>query len=340
MSGSGMIGGNMDSVAESSAFDRFLAEISVLRPDRDIICGRRGSEENVKIKIILPMLRYLGYNIARDADFELMQADVVLRNEELCPILSIETKAWEQELSRYLNQCLEYTFKLRCPFIVITSGRYTALYSSLGNIDDLGNAKALLEFSFNDLLGSSGRAIMERLKSFVGKENLLSGASALYTEVAKGLPVGMDIDGAQKEFHEKCAGFKASVKHTKTDDSEFEKVARMQPPEVVKALLFGKSELERIAKAWRNVTVRYRSKEIGLEYLLTTGPRKKSIGLLGIYPDRAKFAFGIEGWGQIGCPRDIVGKIKAFPREIKTTGTIESMVKLIESALSRVQERA
>ncbi len=317
-------------------YSAFLTAISGIEPDRDIICGRRGSEENVKVKLVLPMLQYLGFDIARDADFELLQADIVLRDETLRPILAIETKAWEEELTRHLAQCLEYTLKLRCPFIIITSGRRTALYSSLGNLQDLGKSKPVLEFSLTELTDSGGESLLAQLKLLAGKESLVSGANALHEKILTQLPPGQTIETAHKEFLDKCAGFKPVIKTAKTSNAAFEKSAAAHPAEIAAALLSAKAGLENLAAGIPGLELRYRSKEIGLQYLHSSGPRSRNIGLVGIYPINAHIAFGLEGWKDLGCAPAFLERLKTFPRAIKTEVDSDNLLKLLTDGLKQV----
>ena len=85
----------------------YLLYVKTIDIDKQIIAGRRGSEENVKIKIIIPLLQTLGWNLLNDMDFENKGSDIVLLKEGN-PLIIVETKAWEQNITGYLNQCLEY----------------------------------------------------------------------------------------------------------------------------------------------------------------------------------------------------------------------------------------
>jgi len=100
--------------------DRFQKIISAIKPDRHIISGQRGSEENVKIKFVVPLLQFLGYDPVSDMNFEVNGADIVLVDGDSRPQIVVETKSWDQEITDHLDQCLEYTFKHRVPFILIT----------------------------------------------------------------------------------------------------------------------------------------------------------------------------------------------------------------------------
>jgi len=194
----------------------FLQIIKSIRPDKHIIAGRRGSEENVKIKIVLPLLQFLGYDIVQDLDFERGGADIVIVDTDLKPIMIVETKAWEEQIRNYLDQCLEYTLKLRTPFILITSGQETALYS-------------IIEFNFQELLGEKSDKILARLFSLVSKENLLNGAEELKKAVRELLSKDRNIEDAKKEFMKRCEDFKLKIKKIKITDEEFVRLANNYP---------------------------------------------------------------------------------------------------------------
>ena len=56
----------------------FLSHLGSLSIDRHILGGKRGAEENVKIKIIVPLLQCLGWDLLDDMHFENAGADIVL----------------------------------------------------------------------------------------------------------------------------------------------------------------------------------------------------------------------------------------------------------------------
>lgn len=317
---------------------QFLNILRTIQPGKHIISGKRGSEENVKIKIIIPLLQFLGYNIVKDLDFEVMGADVNILNEKdgYKPILIVETKAWEQQIKNYLNQCLEYTLKLRVPFILISSGEATALYSSLINPNNLASTQPIIEFGFTDLLGKEGETILKSLYSLIGKENLLKGADSLYQKVAEQLSA-KNIDQAREEFLTLANNFKSSIKTVKINDNDFDESAKKHPKEIYQSLIVLKKEFSKIAEEFKNVRLRYRSREIGLEYLLATKPRSKVIGLIGIYPIKAKVAISPEGWQDLKCPPEIIDKLKAFSRFIKNKSQVDELVSLLRMAIKSVK---
>jgi len=315
----------------------FLKIISSIKPDKHIIAGRRGSEENVKIKIVLPLLQFLGYNIIEDLDFERLSADVVIVDEKLRPILIIETKAWEAQIKNYLDQCLEYTFKLRTPFIMITSGQHTALYSSLVNLDNLSEAKPIIEFNLKDLLNKNGRDILSELSSLISKDSLLNNANELNKAVVALLSEDRSINEAKREFTGKCTKFKSKIKAIKINDDDFVELANSHPKEIYNALILAKDELYKIAKENKNIRVRYRSKTMGLEYLYDASPRPRLIGLVEIHPTDARISFGIQGWNELTSSSGITRRMIDFAKSVKNEKQIRNLISLLHSAIKKIK---
>lgn len=320
--------------------NEFKKIISAIKPDRHIINGQRGSEENVKIKFVLPLLQFLGYDPVRDMNFEVNGADIVLVDGGSCPQMVVETKSWDQAVTDHLDQCLEYTFKHRVPFILLTSGQRTALYCSLGNLDSLQESQPLIDFNFSDILGSNGSNILEELALLIGKDNFMNNAVSLYQKINERLPKGQSVEQAKKEFLDHCSSFKSRNKTVKMTEADFETIAGRNPAIIRGCLLTAKNEFKRIAVENNNVRVRYRSKEIGLEYLLTARPRSKIIGLVGIYPEKAKVAFGTEGWEDLKTSPETIAKILSFPRYIKSAEQVKDLVDLVEGAIRQINRQS
>lgn len=316
--------------------NEFKKIISVIKPDRHIINGQRGSEENVKIKFVLPLLQFLGYDPICDMNFEVNGADIVLVDGDSHPQIVVETKSWDQAITDHLDQCLEYTFKHRVPFILLTSGQHTALYCSLTNLDTLHESQSLIDFNFSDLLGSKGSNILEELALLIDKNNFTTGAVRLYQKINELLPKGKSIEQAKKEFLDHCSNFKSRNKTVKITEANFEAIASRNPATICRCLLAARDEFKRIAAENKNVRVRYRSKEIGLEYLLVARPRSKIIGLVGIYPEKAKVAFGVEGWEDLKTSPETIAKILSFPRYIKSEEQVKALVGLVEGAIRQI----
>lgn len=318
-------------------YDEFKKILLFIKPDRHIISRRRGSEENVKIKIVIPLLQYLGYDVINDMDFELIGADIVIVDKNNTPVLIIETKAWEQQLSHYLNQCLEYTLKLKTPLILISSGQHTSLYSSLINPHALEKTIPLIDFSFNDLIGKNSKNILGELKKLISKDNLFNGAIELSEKIAKQLQPSDSLEKAKNQFLAECQNFKPTIKTGKINEDDFTKTAKKHPKDIFESLCLAKDEFKRIASENKNIEIRYRSKEIGLQYRLSKTPRSKIIGLVGIYPEKAKIAFGLEGWQELNITQQTLIKIKQFDRFLKNKNEISRLVVLLENAIKEIK---
>ena len=90
-------------------------------------------EENVKIKLTLPLLRLLGYDDQKDMDFEHhvrnKRADIALLFEGK-PKLIVETKDLDEDLDNHIDQALDYAFKKGVDWVILTNGVEIRLYKS------------------------------------------------------------------------------------------------------------------------------------------------------------------------------------------------------------------
>ena len=62
-------------------YSEFLSYLQCIQVDQHILRGRRGSEENVKTKIVIPLLQAIGWDVLSEMDFERAGADIVLLEE-------------------------------------------------------------------------------------------------------------------------------------------------------------------------------------------------------------------------------------------------------------------
>ena len=65
-------------IDKSKDTQRFLKYLGAIEPGKHIDSERRGSEENVKMKFVVPLLEYLGFDRVKDMDFEMNGIDVRL----------------------------------------------------------------------------------------------------------------------------------------------------------------------------------------------------------------------------------------------------------------------
>lgn|GEM_PF-1276291 len=296
--------------------EAFISNLHKLEPDKHF-GRRRGSEENIKLKFVVPLLQFLGWDLTEDMDFEHLASDIVLLEPSTQkPVLIVEVKAWEELLTDHLGQCLEYAFKTRTPWVLITSCQETRIYTSLLNSQSFMNESLIFDVTFRELIGEGGGAKLARLESLVSKAHVLGGAQELKAEVAARLK-NTTMDQAISEFLKAAEGFKHEIKQAKMTRTQFIDIARTKHPENIRQrleeLLAG---LDEWVKMDRNLGIRYKSKEIGLEYRDATGPRHKKRGLFGIYPGDAHIAFGLDDWVALNLPPGLLARLEQCPRKI------------------------
>jgi type I restriction-modification system DNA methylase subunit len=90
-------------------------------------------EENVKIKLTLPLLELLRYDVQKDMDFEHHvrnnRADIALMFEGK-PKLIVETKDLDEDLDHHVDKALDYAFKKGVDWVILTNGIEIRLYKS------------------------------------------------------------------------------------------------------------------------------------------------------------------------------------------------------------------
>jgi type I restriction-modification system DNA methylase subunit/predicted type IV restriction endonuclease len=90
-------------------------------------------EENVKIKIVIPLLQLLGYNSQQDMDFEHhvrnKKADIALLFDNK-PRLLIEVKDLDENLDNHIHQALDYAFNKGVEWVILTNGLEIRVYKS------------------------------------------------------------------------------------------------------------------------------------------------------------------------------------------------------------------
>jgi len=90
-------------------------------------------EENVKVKIVIPLLELLNYSPQQDMDFEHhienKRADVALMLDNK-PKLLVETKDLDESLDNHVDQALEYAYNKGVEWVILTNGLEIRLYKS------------------------------------------------------------------------------------------------------------------------------------------------------------------------------------------------------------------
>lgn len=142
------------------------------KSEEEITQGRdSNNEENVKIKVVVPILKYLGWN-DQEMDFEPSvssgKVDILLKIENI-PKIIIEVKSYEKNLQNHRKQVFNYAKSKDVKQFILTNGRTFELFKVVTKWDDV-DVKNLLPFETihkNDLSNKEGL-----LRYHIGREDL------------------------------------------------------------------------------------------------------------------------------------------------------------------------
>lgn len=113
--------------------EKKLSDLVSLDIDKYVRRAGGKVEENVKIKLTLPLLQLLGYDVQKDLDFEHhvrnTRADIALMFEGK-PKLIVETKDLDEDLDHHVDKALDYAFKKGVDWVILTNGIEIRLYKS------------------------------------------------------------------------------------------------------------------------------------------------------------------------------------------------------------------
>ncbi|MFQ6031700.1 MAG: type I restriction endonuclease [Candidatus Zixiibacteriota bacterium] len=110
-----------------------LSDLVSLDIDKYVRRAEGKVEENGKIKLTLPLLQLLGYDVQKDLDFEHhvrnRRADIALLFEGK-PKLIVETKDLDEDLDDHVDKALDYAYNKGVPWVILTNGIEMRLYKS------------------------------------------------------------------------------------------------------------------------------------------------------------------------------------------------------------------
>jgi hypothetical protein len=317
-------------------YSKFLSYFRSIEIDNHILKGRREVEENIKIKIIVPLLQYLGWDLLDDVDFEYMGAGIVIHNKDK-PLIIVETKSWDEVITDHLDQSLAYSYKLKTPLVIVTTGQQTALYCCLLANDNLADTKPIFSFTFDELTDTNGQILLEKLYVLLGKESFANSHKELNSIIEKYIG-NKSLIKAQNDFIEKASEFKSEIKFKRLTEAEFIELAENHAEEIKTAIMQIYRKILKLTTLNDNLNLRYRSKEIGIQYHLYKQYRNKIIGLFGIYPKSAHVAFGLEGWRQLNIAESTLKELIRFPRKVQSLTWAEQLGLLLQKAIEEISE--
>lgn len=316
------------------SFQRLRSHLNSIDIEKHIIAGRKGNKENIKSKIIVPILQTIGWNLLQDMDFDHQGLDIVLFKDGN-PTIIVEVKSWTDLLEEDINQYLEYSFRLNCPWIFLSTGQQMALYCTLLNQEDLSEAKPIVRFSLEDLTGSSGNKILNGLDRMMGKKHFFNKNSSLYAFVAEQL-ADQSIEDAQIEF------VKSASQHVREDRTRqltvesFLSQLRHHSRQVSGALVYLHSKMVNALQLNSRLNLRYRNKGVGLEYEAVGNPESETLNLFDIYPESARITFGQDGWKKLNITAATFDDMKNIPRKAQSFTWAREVGSLLDRAIREI----
>ncbi|MGD9330118.1 MAG: type I restriction enzyme HsdR N-terminal domain-containing protein, partial [Desulfobacterales bacterium] len=295
------------------SFQRLRTHLKSIQVEEHIIAGRKGNKENIKSKVIIPILQTIGWNLLRDMDFDHQGLDIVLFKEKN-PCIIVEVKSWTDVLEEDINQYLEYSFRLNCPWIFLSTGQHMAMYCTLLNQQSLSGAEPILRFTLEDLVGGNGNKVLGKLDRMMGKKHFFKKNSALYDYVSQRLP-NQSIEEAQIEFVKNAAQYVREERTRQLTVESFLSQLRHHSRQVSGALVYLHSKMVNVLQLNNRLNLRYRNKGVGLEYETIGNPQGETLNLFDIYPESARITFGQDGWKKLNITAATFDDMKHVPRK-------------------------
>jgi len=146
-----------------------LAELNVLE---DVCQGNRtGNEENIKVKLVTPILSKLGYDRIKEFDYERFieegRPDIALLVDD-DPALIVESKGLDKSLSEYKSQGLTYAANQGIPWTILTNGVQWDLYKTFIEGVPQEENEPILTIALEDLPDR-----FDELEEYIGRDNIL-----------------------------------------------------------------------------------------------------------------------------------------------------------------------
>ena len=319
------------------SFARLRTHLKSVDVDKHIVAGRKGNKENIKSKIIVPILQTIGWNLLGDMDFDHQGLDVVLFKDDN-PAVIVEVKSWTDILEEDINQYLEYSFRLNCPWVFLSTGQHMALYCTLLNQEDISEAEPVIRFTFEELTGSDGSKILGELDQMLGKKQFFKRNSALYNRVAERL-AGQSIEEAQIEFVKNASQHLRDDRNRQLTVETFLSQLRHHSRQVSGALVYLHSKMVNALQLDSRLELRYRNKGVGLEFDTPGNPYGETLNLFDIYPERARVTFGQEGWKKLNISAATFDEMANMPRKAQSFRWAREVGSLLEQAIREIKPR-
>ena len=316
------------------SFQRLRSHLKSIDIEAHIIAGRKGNKENIKSKIIVPILQTIGWNLLRDMDFDHQGLDIVLFKDDK-PSVIVEVKSWADALEEDINQYLEYCFRLNCPWIFLSTGQHMALYCTLLNQHDLSEAEPVIRFSLEDLTGKDGNKILSEFDQMMGKKLFFKKGSALYTLIDERL-ADRSIEEAQIEFVQNASQHVRDDRTRQLTVETFLSQLRHHSRQVSGALVYLHSKMVNVLQLNKRLHLRYRNKGVGLEYETVGNPSGETLCLFDIYPESARITFGQDGWKKLNISAATFDEMTNVTRKAQSFTWAREVGTLLDRAIREI----
>ena len=320
------------------SFQRLRTHLKSIDVDTHIVAGRRGNKENIKSKIIVPLLQTFGWKLLGDMDFDHQGLDIVLFKDGN-PAVIVEVKSWADILAEDINQYLEYSFRLNCPWIFLSTGQDMAFYCTLLNQEDLSDAEPVVRFAFEDLVGHQGNKILNELDLMLGKKHFFKKGGALYASVADRL-AGQSIEEAQIEFVKNASQHVREDRTRQLTVESFLSQLRHHSRQVSGALVYLHSKMVNLLQINQHLQIQYRNKGVGLEFEITGNPQGEVLNLFDIYPESGRITFGQEGWKKLNITAATFDEMANISRKAQSFAWAREVGALLEQAIREISPRS
>ncbi len=297
----------------------FLSYIQNINIDKHVKFNRNNCEENLKIKIIVPLLEALGWDLLNDMDFERSNIDIIILNNGN-PSFVVEIKSWGKITDKpILNQCFEYAIKSKVKWILLTNGQQSEVYYT-PHLDPKipSQPRPVFEFNFRQLL--QDQKVFEDLLKYIGKDSFAKGCIELHKK----------IETDHIDFKELSRSIVHKVKGKGISDSQIlEEIDKHNPfvRDSINKLWQGFKAL--VEKNQDILNIEYGTKEITLKVNPVLIGRR-SVPLIRINFSQGKTWLYKPGWYQINC-----GNIHTLLKQIKQQPSHKNWAKEILELLDR-----
>lgn len=187
----------------------FKDQIKKLAERIDVLKGNLPTEEATKNALIMPFISALGYDVFNPLEvLPEMHCDIgtkkgekidyaILRDGE--PIILIECKHWEQNLSLHDNQLLRYFHVSKAKFGILTNGIVYKFYTDL-EVPNKMDEKPFLEVNMLDLKEEQFDELKKFHRSYFDVGQILSSASELKYMGELKKAIGREFANPSPEF--------------------------------------------------------------------------------------------------------------------------------------------